>query len=247
MSVASELKRRSSQVKADAKAAEQVRLLKYQETTRAAANAADLAATTAAQPLIAGALESMKAAAAGGNFKADIYTIPANECVNNPVKALDRSNARAFTGVARGLMLWALEQNLRIQVEDRDNGKWIWRERDSSKGKYHAFKDKLDGYEEWLAVSVSWDHEAADVAAKRRTEQRQSAKKVDLAKFLDHLVSYVRSAAAKPTVSAETRADVDHHIRWSNQIREDDVESAAISIVAAANALGIRLQDILPR
>ena len=245
MSILEDLRQRTSDFRAAAKLDSQKRLLQNDERERADQAAADAAAREAAKPSIDAVTAAISAAALKGASSADVYRIPAAECRALPVQALDRTNARAFIGITRGLALWALEEQLRFEIVDRDNGKWTWRDHDKAKGIFHGFKDKQEGYEEWLALSISWAHEPVTEASKRRTEQRDQSKKVGFAQLLDYLTLRIRELAAAPGVTADQRADIEHHIRWQKKISKDDVESSAIAIVAAANALGIKLEDEL--
>src|SRR5262249_40439170 len=148
MSLLNDLRERSSSHQAARKLEAQTQLVQAEKERQALEASLDAAARAAAEPLVAGIVTAIKSAADKGHVNADVHVVPTAECRSLPLKELDRKEPRAFTGVTRGLALWMLDEQLRFEIQNRDNGKWVWRECDSSQGIFHPFKDKQDGYEE---------------------------------------------------------------------------------------------------
>ncbi len=247
MTILEQLRHNSAEAQARAKLAEHESLIAADKERQAKQAADDAAARTAAEPFIEAVKAKMAEASTGNLWRADVYDVPAGDCLALPLQDLDRKDPRAFTGATRGLALWALDNQLRFEVRDRDNGEWTWRDRDPSKGMFNHFKEKKPGYKEWLVLEISWEHQPTGESSKRQTDQRQSAKYVGFGAFLDLLTLHIRKKAAEPGVTADQRMDIEHHIRWTKKIKWDDTETMAISLIAAANALGIKLEDLLAK
>jgi hypothetical protein len=250
MSVIDHLRRRTSVATARRQSSANELDLKRQLDAQAQESSRDASAARDAQGLEGTALGKIEEAADQGHDRVDVHRIEPAEYVQFPLPPYARANPRFLLGPARGLFLWALQERFQVQVERRDNGKWEWRQSDSTRGIFHPFRFELDGYEEWEVLSVSWRQAPTGDDAKRRGEQRKKTdpernkgdRISETSLFLLTLIASLRARMAKEPFTADQLADAEHHLRWvGNRPSADSV----VSITAAALALGLNLADLI--